>query len=261
MTRIIDPHALVSLPRLDANQAVVLALALEAAALDENKQPLVLPESVSAALVEVKADRESLQDTLGGSDPEKLGPLDKQEDNAIAALILVLLGWSRVKDQFDLGAVAASVGNALGADDGLGFINIRPRDEYGVIETKLKTIERENLEPKLDSLGLAPLLAHLRDVHAAYGKALGLTQPLPAERSAIRARYDALHESLREYIAAVMGSRQRKKPETKALADALLRPLVEWRPDAPPKPSKDATPPAPPTTTDGTAEAPSKPPV
>ncbi|MDI1478322.1 hypothetical protein [Polyangium sp. y55x31] len=173
----------------------------------------------------------ALQDALG---PEpttsEIKPIDKLEDNAIAALLLILAGWSRVRGQFELGDVAAELGAHLGVEEGLGFINMRPRDEYGVVDTKLKTITRENLEPKLAQIGLAPLLHHLREVHEQYGKALGMVHSVPAEeRAVVRPRLDALTDSLRHYVAAVLGSVQRKKPATKELADALLHPLTTWQ--------------------------------
>ncbi len=231
MTRVLESSSVIVLPRLDANQATVLAQQFEAAALDEDGNPRVLPEAVAEALDDVKTDRAGLQDALG---PEPVTSdvraIDKLEDNAIAALILILAGWSRVSGQLGLGDVAVEVGAHLGVEDGLSFINIRPRDEYGVVDTKLKTITRENLEVKLGTLGLAPLVVHLREVHEQYGKALGMVHSVPAEeRAAVRTHLDTLTDSLRHYVAAVLGSVQRKKPATQELADALLRPLATWQ--------------------------------
>jgi len=241
MTRSLDPNALITLPRLDANQAVVLALQFEGAATDETGKPRDLPEPIAEALADVKADRAALQDAMSKApESDDVRVTDKLEDNAIAALLLILTGWSRVRGQLELGDVAAKVAEYLGAQDGLGFINLRARDEYGVVDTKLKTIDREKLEPMLGDLGLAPLLAHLRDVHARYGAALGMTQALPVEQhGAVRAVYDALLDSLKHYVGAVVGSVQRKKPATKALADTLLGPLASWKSDAPRKTTKD----------------------
>ena len=231
MTRTLESTSVIALPRLDANQAVVLAQQIEAATLDENGNARALPEAVTEALGDVTSDRSTLQDVLGPEAPTgEVRALDKLEDNAIAALILILAGWSRVRGQFELGDVAAELGAHLGVEEGLGFINMRPRDEYGVVDTKLKTITREKLEPKLTQIGLAPLLVHLREVHEQYGKALGMVHSVPVEeRPAVRPRLDALTDSLRHYVAAVLGSVQRKKPATKELADALLRPLTTWQ--------------------------------
>jgi hypothetical protein len=249
MTRALESTSVIALPRLDANQATVLAQQFEAAALDENGQPRVLPEAVQEALGDVKADRGALQDVLGSEPlPSDVRAIDKLEDNAIAALILILAGWSRVRGQLGLGSVAAEVGAHLGVEDGLAFINVRPRDEYGIVDTKLKTITREKLEDKLADLGLAPLLAHLNEVHTQYGKALGMAHSVPAEeRAAVRTRLDTLTDSLRHYVAAVLGSVQRKKPATKELADALLRPLATWQDDPAKKATKDGGAPVAPT--------------
>ncbi|MDI3282066.1 hypothetical protein [Polyangium sp. 15x6] len=251
MTRVLEPTSVVTLPRLDANQAMVLAQQLTAATLDEKGDPRSLPEAVEEALDDVKVDRAALQDVLGPQTQGDVRAIDKLEDNAIAALILILAGWSRVRGQLDLGDVAVEVGTRIGVEDGLAFVNMRPRDEYGIVDTKLKTISRENLEMKLEKLGLGPLLAHLREVHEQYGKALGMVHAVPVEEpAAVRARLDALTDSLRHYVTAVLGSVQRKKPATKELADALLRPLATWQQDPVRKaPKEDAT--------EGAAEGPS----
>jgi hypothetical protein len=243
MARTFDPNSLISLPRVDANQAVVLAQQLEAATLDETGKPRDLPEAIQEAIDDVKTGRAALQDALGAApEPEDMRAIDKLEDNAIAALVLILAGWSRVKGQLDLGDMAAEVGKRLGVEEGLGFINIRSRDEYGIVDTKLKTIVRESLEDKLGNLGLSPLLGHLREVHERYGAALGMTRALPAEeRGLVRARYDALLESMRHYAGAVMGSRQRKKPATTQLADSLLLPLANWKSDPVQKVTKEGS--------------------
>ncbi|MDC3958505.1 hypothetical protein [Polyangium jinanense] len=232
MTRLLESNSVIALPRLDANQAMVLAQQLTAAALDEKGDPRPLPEAVEEALGDVKEDRAALQDVLGPQAQGDVRAIDKLEDNAIAALILILAGWSRVRGQLDLGDIAVEVGTHVGVEDGLGFINMRPRDEYGIVDTKLNTITRENLDGKLEKLGLGPLLAHLREVHEQYGKALGMVHAVPGEeRAVVRPRLDALTDSLRHYVTAVLGSVQRKKPATKELADALLRPLTTWQAD------------------------------
>lgn len=235
MARDFDLNNLIALPQANANQLQVLGQQLEAAARDGQGNPLVLPEAVQVALDDVVVERAALQEVLAPEpDSPEVRALDKLEDNAVAALILILVAWSRVKGQLPEGELAAGLAAQLGAEQGLAFINIKPRDEFGVVDTKLKAIDAKQLEPQLAQLGLGPLLAHLRDVHGRYGAALGITQAQPAEEQGkVRARYEALREAIKHYVGAVIGSVQRKKPETKALADTLLRPLVSWRSDQP----------------------------
>ena len=230
MTRTFEPNDLISLPRLDANQAAVLAQQLEAAALDDQGSPRVLPEAVQSALDDVKTDRAALQEALGGAPTASdLRAIDRLEDDAIAALFVLIEAWARLAGQIPEGDIARSVGERLGVDEGLAFVNLAPREEWGVVETKLQVIEREQLDAQLAQLGAAPLLAHLRAVHARYGEATGATKASKAPDTAlVRGRYDALRTSLRHYAAAVAGSVQRKKPETQALAEALLKPLASW---------------------------------
>ena len=76
---------------------------------------------------------------------------------------------------------------------------------------------------------------------------IGTTRPLPAvEAVEVGEKLGALLGSIRAYVVAVSDSVMRKKPQTQALADTLLRPLAEWRSKASKaKPGADEAPAAP----------------
>jgi hypothetical protein len=230
MARRFDPVDLVALPILDANDACVLAQSLEAAALDDKGKPRKLPEAVKAALADVTEDRAALQEALGGVEEEtpEVRQADLDEDAAIGALHDLCWAWKRVAGKIEEGDIGDTLQRRL-FSEGLAFVNIKPHLEWGVVETKLQTIQREGLAEKFERLGAGPLLEHLNKVHAHYGKVTGATQALPVQMSLqVREKLSALQGSLRHYVAAVTGSVLRKKPETKELADLLLAPVMEW---------------------------------
>ena len=219
------------MPRLDANAACVLASSLEAATLDEKGKPRKLPESVKAAFEDLTEDRNALRDALGAPPPPApvLRDADLLEDNAVGAFADLLKAWARLAGRVPQGDIAAQLHERL-FKDGLGFLNLTAREEWGIVEGKLQTIAREKLDPQVDKLGAAPMLAYLREVHDAYGRATGATQaPSAVESPEIRAKYDALLGSIRHYAGAVVGSIIRRRPETRELAEVLLRPLSEWK--------------------------------
>jgi len=221
---------LTSLPRVDAYGAQALAQAFETAALDPQGTPLKVSESVDAALKDVHDDREALQEALQKAPvPPTVRAVDRLEDTAVRALDGLLEAWALLAGLIPEGDTAAALHNRLFAE-GLGFINAAPKIEWAVVENKLATITGEALAPKLAALGALPMLAYLQQVHAEYGKVTGATQPIVvAESPQVGARREALLESMRIYVAAVIGSIQRRRPETRTQADTLLRPLLEWK--------------------------------
>jgi hypothetical protein len=237
MARSFEPSDLITLPVLDANEACVLAQSLEGATKDDQGNPRELSSTVNDALEDMKEGRTALWDALGGpAGGTDLPALDRKVDNTAKALRYICLGWSFLKGQMEEGDLGAELTERL-FSGGLGFVNIKPRNEWGVIQTKLQTIEREQLEPKLEKLGASAVLNHLRALQVPYGKATGATEPLPAETAQIQEKRILLLDAIRHYAAAVVGIVSRKKPETQALADALLKPLIDWESAAPRKKS------------------------
>jgi len=242
------PVNLVALPRLDANSATVLARSLESAA-SEAKKEAPLGEAIDAALHDVHKDREALQQALGTAVTKvDIQTADRAEDTAVGAFYALLAAWARLAGHIAEGDLAATLQGRL-FEDGVGFINWESKEEWGVVETKLQTIAREGLEPEIEKLGAGPVLTFLQKTHKRYGEVLGTTKAVvTADSPAVREHFEALLESLRVYVIAISGSVQRRKPETQARADALLKPLRGWTSKA-----AKGTPPA---AEEGGAEAP-----
>jgi hypothetical protein len=236
MPRAHSPSALVSLPTLDAPSALALASSLEAAAKGDKKHPPKLTEPVAESLDDLTAARAALQTALAGAPAvERLTPkeADRDEDTAVGAPYAILTAWARLAGVLPEGDTAQRLLARL-FPEGIELVNFKVEREWAAVDTILKTIHAEALDASLASLGLAPAIDHLKKVHARYGEAIGVTKPLPAaERPEVRESLDALAAAIRQYVVAVSGSVIRSKPATQALADALLRPLAEWRSDPP----------------------------
>jgi hypothetical protein len=228
MARSVSPSDLITLPKLSAHGAISLAQSLTAATRDEDGKPLELSEPVKAALSDMNDDRAALQEATGAPPAEAAGirEADILEDNAVGAFVDVLRGWARLAGRISQGDVADRLLTRL-FSDGLQFLNDKPIVEHAQVESRLQTIDNEDLDQDIAKLGALPLLTYLKDVHKVYGEVTGATKPVaPADSPEIRAKLDTLLDSIRHYTGAVVGSIVRKKPETQALADQLLLPLT-----------------------------------
>lgn len=227
---------LVGLPKLDAPSLVALSQALDAAAPEkgEDKKPFrsTLPEPVQDALGDIAETRATLQTEMERELPPPPGArdADRLEDNTVLAVIEILGGWARLAGQIPQGDVAARLFRRLFGEGSTAFINYPVKKEWAVVDGKLKLIADEKLEDDLKKLGALPALACLHEVHKAYGEAIGATKaPPPVESPQLRDKREELADAVRTYVVRVVGLRDKKKPETIALADRLLQPLIEWQ--------------------------------
>lgn len=113
------------------------------------------------------------------------------------------------------------------------------------------------LEPPLSPappshLGGKPFLDEITSAHKAYGEALGITAVKVAPESpAIRVARDNATDVIRSYVLRVAALVRKSDPQTEALSQRLLAPLVNWR--ARPAKAAEAEPVAAPTPPASTA--------
>jgi hypothetical protein len=229
---------LITLPRVDARDAVTLASQLEAAAAAQGVVP-TLPAPIQSALDDVAPARTDLQTALTAGNP--LGTptkkeADRREDTAVVALYKILSGWASLAEFIPEGKAAQQVLDRAFAD-GVQFVNIRYEREWAVVDSKLKLIDGENLDDKIAAVGATPALAFLRNVHATYGSVIGTTDALP-DPPEIGKKRDALLIALRRYVVRVVAHVEPKHPKTQDLADTLLLPLSAWESAKPPAKKK-----------------------
>ncbi len=233
MKRTLTPADFVTLPTLTALEAHTLAQALVAVALakDGHGKPLhKLTDAIKAALDEMIDAMKALVTAahLPASEPV-VRQVDIRIDRIMSAMHQILGGWEKLREEIPEGETAVALQSQLFAD-GLAFIFLSPREEWSAIEQRLEAIKRDHLEPKLDSVGLLPVLKLLRTVQVEYGQVTGATGETSGakETPQVRELRLALLEAIREYVMAVMGSVIRKKPETGELAATLVAPLAQW---------------------------------
>jgi len=226
MPRSFTPTAVVSLPRVDARDAVALASAVEAAAAGQQG----VPPYVLSAVAQIADDRQALQKAIAAGPPAGAitkKEADRVEDLAITSLHALLLAWGRLEEFLPEAKGAQEVVERI-FKDGVSFVNSRVEKEWAIIDSKLKTIADEGLEAKIAAVGALPILEFLKQTHATYGAVIGTTDAA-ADPVEVGKHREALLDSLRVYVMRASGLVERNKPETQALADALLRPIVEWR--------------------------------
>ncbi|WP_282416615.1 hypothetical protein [Polyangium sp. 15x6] len=232
MSRTFTPVDLVQLPRVDSNGAIALASAVESAASKYND----LPASVTEAVAQIVADRivvhQALAKTPGGLVTVK--EADRRVDKVGGALHDICAAWASLAEFLPQGEDAQVLMDRVFAD-GRKFVNLKVKEEWAAVETKLATIDREGLGASIDAIGATPVLGLLRQMQAVYGAVIGTTE-VPEEAPEVRESKDTLLDSIRAYVIQVAGTIKRGKPETAARADALLRPVREWEST---KPSKE----------------------
>ncbi|UQA56622.1 hypothetical protein [Polyangium aurulentum] len=216
----------VTLPRVDARDAVALASAVEAAAAGQQG----VPPYVLSAVAQIADDRQALQKAIAAGPPAgaiTIKEADRVEDLAITSLYALLMAWGRLAEFLPEAKGAQEVVDRV-FKDGVSFVNSKVEKEWAVIDSKLKAISDEGLDAKLAAVGALPILEFLKQTHATYGAVIGTTDAVaePVEVGKLR---EALLDSLRVYVMRASGLVERNKPETQALADALLRPITEWR--------------------------------
>ncbi|MDI1429213.1 hypothetical protein [Polyangium sorediatum] len=232
MSRTFTPVDLVQLPRVDSNGAIALASAVESAASKYND----LPASVTEAVIQIVADRIVLQQAVAKT-PVGLVTVkeaDRRVDKVGGAFHDICSAWASLAEFLPEGQ-DAQVLMARVFPDGRKFVNLKVKEEWAAIETKLSTIDREGLGARIDAIGATPVLKLLEQMQAVYGAVIGTTE-VPEEAPEVRDSKDTLLDSLRAYVIQVAGTVKRGKPETAARADALLRPIREWEST---KPAKD----------------------
>lgn len=177
---------------------------------------------------------------------------DREEDNAVGALVDFLEAFARLPARFESAAPARAALAILKDAEGLKYLTYKPVVEWSEVETRRKLLEKGGHVETIRALGGGALLQYLDEAHVNYGVATGTTAPvMRAEPASIEEPRAALADAMRTYVARVVSSVSRKKPETRERAQMLLRPLTDWRSSA----SVPTAEPAPP----GTPIEPAKP--
>ncbi len=237
------------LPRLTALGALALGKQLIAAAephKNEQKLPKVVANGLSAMHLQWDDLAGVLQQLLK---PEQIveKPDAQKADRVLDA------GYSALYDFFESrrklfwrpDATEAAELQATIYPTGLKFIQLPYPLQWAESDTRLRSIEQNKLDARIEALGGKLYLDEIITAHAVYGKALGMTEPVqsnPEEAPGVRKARDAFAEKLKRYWINVEGSVDETEPQTQELADALLAPLKNWDVAAPAAKSTEPTP-------------------
>jgi hypothetical protein len=162
------------------------------------------------ALKRVRASGEELRTLHQATPPAKAENVTKAADASMDRI------WSAVEQRLaahlelggDAGAEAERVHGIL-FPRGMGFLGFRYAEQWAEGEAIVGRIASEKLEPSLDSLVGHTFVKALRERHAAYGEALGITKQRPTEvdpanlLEPLRAARAALATYMRVVVAAV----------------------------------------------------------
>jgi len=236
MARNFSSVDLVQLPLVDSHGAVALASVIEAAAAKFND----LPQNVVETIVQIVTDRAILQQAIAKAPGAvvTVKEADRRMDKVGVAFHDILAAWASLQEFLPQGKTAQILLDRL-FSEGRTFVNLKVKEEWAAIETKIATVEREGLAGPIGDVGATPVFTLLRDTHALYGQVVGTTD-VPGEVPEVRESRHALLDSIRDYVLQVAATVKRNKPETGTRAEALLKPVREWESTRPAKEKVEA---------------------
>ena len=223
-----DPQDIISLPSLSATGAVALGQGLLTAA----KAQTELPELVSTRLRALDLAHTAVSQALSKkpqlpTDPQRTRSADQQEDRAWGAFHDWLHAWTRLQQP---DADQARAMYAVLFPTRLKFTKLPYQLEWAEAETRLNRIASDNFDPEIENLGGKRLIQQVRDAHAAYGEALGITAEGQDPNSiAIREPLQAFTNALRAYVLAVAAHTDPNDPTSVSVTNSLLAPLQRWQ--------------------------------
>lgn len=249
-----------ALPALDAQSALALSFELLTRAKQEKKLPIPIERARkrfaehTVLLQNALEQRLSLRNESGARNRQA----DEGEDGAFSALYLWLGSWARLPAKYPQAAQAQQILATI-FPEGLKFTQLPYKKEWAEAETRLGRIESEGFAKTIDALGGRVFLQNLRESHAEYGRALGITAPGDeATQVPLREPLEAVRSAMRGYVLQVISYADSEGEEAVELADRLLSPLHDFeRPGtashASPDPEPEPVPPALPPEGDGAA--------
>ncbi len=231
-TRPISADKLVILPRLTALSTARLLHELLIAAAAEKKLPASIVPDRDDLTEASKALHVELAKRVTGEGEETpvVRAADTVEDNAFGALFDWLSAFARLPiSRHPESAEAATVLHSVFAD-GLSFLAVRPHDEWQEAEIRTRLLADRGYDKTIAQLGGQPFLDEVAIAHKAYGVALGITAvKIVPESPAIREARDSAIDLIRSYVLRVAALVRRNDPQSEALSQRLLAPLVNWR--------------------------------
>jgi hypothetical protein len=227
MSPAFDPDPYTTVPTRSAAATLSLARSLISAA------PSRPPVSQARRLARLRDRAELLQlswvDAGRSTEPSDLRKLDTILDRRWSALrgrleACVQLGDDDYTPRAEAMLVAVF-------PTGLDFLKLPYAEEWAQSERRLVLIATDELEGELEALCGEPFLPLLKEAHAAYGEALGITKrkDSPAEGARVRPPLEQLKDAIASYARGVIGIMNEDDPKSVAAAERQLEPILRAR--------------------------------
>ena len=258
---------MITLPRLSVADAVALATALLARSADAGTLPAAIQRAADQTSQRLALLRDLVRGNaeIVGQSPAAMRASDRALDAAWGALSDFTNAFVRLSqtmpDASHDSSYAGDAGDASDADevnraliadarllrdalfyDGLRFLRRKFREQWVESQTRLDIIASRELEPVIERLGGAAIVATVRRMHHHYGEALGITAEAEERNPArVTDALLALRNSLRSYVLQVAAHADAAHDDggdstgngvsdgAAALAESLLEPLANWQ--------------------------------
>jgi hypothetical protein len=227
MSPTFDPDLYTTTPSRSAAATLGLARGLISAA------PSRPPASLSRRLARLRTHAELLQlcwiDAGRPIDTTDIRKLDVVLDRRWGALRGRLESCVQLGD--DDHAPRAEVLLATLFPTGLDFLKLPYAEEWAQSERRLVLIATDELDDELEDLCGELYLPLLREAHAAYGEALGITKrkDAPAEVARVIEPLKQLKSTIASYARGVIGTMNEDDPESVAATQRQLEPILRAR--------------------------------
>lgn len=223
-----DPDLYGSVPTRTPRATLGLARALLSAAPEDPDKPLAkriarirkAAKLLQGAWVDAGRPAPAAQDVRS---------LDATLDRLWSALRSRLDGCALLGDD-DLAPRAERLGTTL-FPTGLDFLRLAYPEEWAESERRLALIKTDELDAEIEELAGAPYLPALKQAHAAYGTALGITDKKAAAPDPARVLEPLreLQAAIASYVRAVVGAVDEDDEESVVAAQEQLEPIVRAR--------------------------------
>lgn len=204
-------------------------LALIRAAITASKP--VSDPAAKKALKRVRTAGEALRSLHQAVPPAKSESVTRAADSSMDRI------WNAVEQRLrahvelgDADGAEAEQIHALLFPKGMSFLAFKYAEQWAEGEAVLGRVAAQDLDGSLERLVGAPFLKALRERHAAYGEALGITKakPLDADAASLLEPLRSARSALSIYVRVVVAAVENEELDAGAATSALA-PLAELR--------------------------------
>jgi hypothetical protein len=231
MPRNISAQSLVAIPVLTANETVALVHMLKS----QLDPAHALPPSAQAPLDDLLHAVEGLERASVPASNEASGPSLADAHHAVQVAWGALEAWLGAYLTLDEGADPAVpkakklYGLLFG--EGLGFVKDNVPEEWAESQARIAAVEGKDLAARFGELGGRAFWSRVLETHEAEGKLGHLLEgnaAHPQNKVSLLALMADVRAALKDYVLQVTASVRRGQPQTQALANHLLQPLMQW---------------------------------